>query len=141
MEKSSRAVSLRAGPFLEHFRPSPSLRSRPALFSSPSHCQAGPGVLQIPHISLSPSQVEIVMYPTCYGARYPPKPVPFLCSLLRYPPVKFRPCPARRCSIQASVSCLSHPLTCRLACGSLASRIATEASRRPGASVNHCHRH
>jgi hypothetical protein len=140
MQKSSRVISLRASPFLQHFRPSPSLRSRPVPFSSPGHCQAGPNVLQTPLVSLSPSRAETVMHLTRYDARYPPKPVLFICSLPRCPPVKFWPRPAPRCSIQASMSSPSHPFACRLACGPLASRIAAEASRRPVASIDHCHR-
>jgi hypothetical protein len=83
-------------------------------FSSPGHCQAGPGVLRTPQVSLSPSQAETVMHPTRYGTRYPPKPVPFLCSSPRCMLVKFQPHPVPRCSIQASVSCPSHPFACRL---------------------------
>jgi hypothetical protein len=127
MEKSSRAVSLQASPFLQHFQPSPSLRSRPAPFSSSGRCQAGPGVSQTPHVSLSPSQAETVMHSTCYGARYPPKLVPFLCSSPCCPSMKFRPRPAPMCSIQASVSYPSHPFACYLTCGPLASRTAAEA--------------
>jgi hypothetical protein len=140
MEKSSRAVSLQASSFLQHFRPSPSLRSRPAPFSYLGHCQAGPGVLQTPHVSLSPSRAETVTHPTRYGIQYPPKSVPFLCSSSCCPPVKLQPCPTPRCSIQASVSCLSHPFAWRLACGLLASRIAVEASCCPAASIDCCHR-
>jgi hypothetical protein len=140
MEKSSRAVSLQAGPFLQHFWPSPSLQSRPAPFSSPGHCQAGPGVLQTPHVSPSPSRVETVTHPTRYGSCYPPIPVPLLCSSPHCPPMKFQPCPTPRCSIQASVSCPSHPFACRLVKGPLASHIPAEASCRPAVSVDCCHR-
>jgi hypothetical protein len=68
MEKSSHVVSLQAGPFLQHFQPSPSLRIRPTPFYSPGHCQVGPGVLQTTHVSLSPSRAEAVTHPTCYDA-------------------------------------------------------------------------
>jgi hypothetical protein len=92
-----------------------------------------------PHTSASPSRAAAITHPTRYRACYRSKPIPFLCSLPRCPPVKFLPRPVPRCSIQASVSCPSHPLACRLACGPLASRIATEASRRPAAQANRCH--
>jgi hypothetical protein len=54
--------------------------------------------------------------------------------------VKFLPRLAPRCFVQASVSCLSHPLACCLACGLLASRITTEASHRSAAPTDRCHR-
>jgi hypothetical protein len=38
------------------------------------------GPSRTPPISLSTLRVETVSRPTCYGARYPPKPAPFLCS-------------------------------------------------------------
>jgi hypothetical protein len=95
----------------------------------------GPSVSWTPHVSLSHSREETVTHPTRYRARYRPKPIPFLCSSPRCPPVKFRPHPTPRCSIQAFVSCLSHPL----ACGPLASCIATETSRRPAVPANRCH--
>jgi hypothetical protein len=103
-------------------------------------CQAGPSVSRTPHISLSPSRAETVTHPTQCRVHHRSKPIPFLCSSPRRPPVKFRPCPAPRCSIQASVSCLSHPFACRLACGPLASHIVVEASRHPAAPADCCHR-
>jgi hypothetical protein len=115
-------------------------QSRPMPFASLGCCQARPSSSRTPHVSLSPSRAETVKHLTRYGARYPPKPVPFLYCSVCYPLVKFRPCPAPRCSIQASVSCPSHPFACRLACGPLASRIVVEASRRPATSVDRCHR-
>jgi hypothetical protein len=80
---------------------------RPVLLPSPGHCQAGLSVSWIPHVSLSPSRVETVTHPTRYRARYHSKPVPFLCFSLRCSLVKLRTHPAPRCSVQASVSCLS----------------------------------
>jgi hypothetical protein len=115
-------------------------RSWPTPSASSGRYQAGTSASWTPHVSLSPSRVETVTHPTRYGTRYPPKPVPFLCNSPHCPPVKFRPRPTQRCSIQASMSCPSHPFACRLTCGALASRIATEASHHPAASVDHCHR-
>jgi hypothetical protein len=118
-----------------------SMRSRPMPSASSGCCQAGPNASWTPHVSLSPSQAETVTHPTHYGARYPPKPIPFLCPSPHCPLVKFRPCFALRCSIQVSVTCPSHPYACRLACGPLASRIAAEASRRPAVSIDRYHRY
>jgi hypothetical protein len=118
-----------------------SVRSQPTPSASSGRCQVGPNASRTPHVSLSPSQVETVTHLTRYGARYPPKPVPFLCSSPRCPLVKFRPCPAPRCSIQVSVSCPSHPFACRLTCGPLASRIAAEASHRLAALIDRYHRY
>jgi hypothetical protein len=107
--------------------------------SFPGHYQAGPRVSWTLHVSLSPSRVETVTHPTQYRICYHSKLVPFLCSSSRCPPVKFRPCPTPRCSVQASVSCPSHPLACRLACMPLASRIATEVLRHPAAPADRGH--
>jgi hypothetical protein len=57
-----------------------SRRSRPAPSVSSGRCHVGPGASQTPPISLSTLRVETVSRPTRYGTRYPPKPVPFLCS-------------------------------------------------------------
>jgi hypothetical protein len=117
-----------------------SIRSWPVLSASSRRCQAGPSASRTPHVNLSPSRAETITHPTRYGARYPPKPVPFLCSSLRCPPVKFQPRLASRCSIQTFVSYPSHPFAFRLAFGLLASCIAAEVSHRPAVSVNRCHR-
>jgi hypothetical protein len=57
-----------------------SRRSRPSPSVSSGRCHVGPGASQTPPISLSTLRVETVSRPTRYGTRYPPKPVPFLCS-------------------------------------------------------------
>jgi hypothetical protein len=70
--------------------------------------------------------------------RYAPDPIP------RPLPFQTHPLPllltVPRCSVQATVSCPSRLLTCRLACWPLASHVATEASHRPAAPVDRCHR-
>jgi hypothetical protein len=67
----------------------------------------------------------------CGAPWHPVTTAPCVCSSPRCPPVKFRPRPAPRCSIQASVSCRHIPPL-------LASRIAVKASCRPAAPVNRC---
>jgi hypothetical protein len=57
-----------------------------------------------------------------------------------YPLVKFWSHPVPRCSVQASVTCPSHPLAYRLTCGPPASRIASEALHRPVVLPDCCHR-
>jgi hypothetical protein len=108
-------------------------------FASLGCCPADPGVSRTPHVSLSSSRAETVTHPTRYRARYRSKPIPFFYSLTRCLPVKFRPRPVPRCSVQASMSCPSHPLAYRHACGPLASHIATEASRHPAAPADPYH--
>jgi hypothetical protein len=57
-----------------------SKRSWPVPSISAGCFQVGLGASRTPPISLSTSRVETISHPTRYGARYLPKPVPFLCS-------------------------------------------------------------
>jgi hypothetical protein len=68
-----------------------SVRSQPAPYASSGRCQASPSASWTQPVSLPPKRAETVTHLTCYNARYPPKPVPFLCSSQRCPPLKFRP--------------------------------------------------
>jgi hypothetical protein len=79
MEKSLQAISLQAGLFLQHFRPSPSLQTSHAIFFPRLTAKQAP-VPRGPRMSVSLLRGWI---PFCIGpdtAPVPPKPIPFLCS-------------------------------------------------------------
>jgi hypothetical protein len=136
MEKITVGHFLRGRPSSALTPAQSSVQSWPMPSVSSGRCQAGHSASLSPHINLSHSRTETVTHPTLYGARYPPKPIPFLCSSPCYPPVKFWPRPTPRCSIQASVSCPSH---CRrgVASSYCVGRCLSSPLNRRDAGANH----